>query len=133
MALPRLLRQSSFTLILLVFVLLAILIRWNPFETRLVSPSDNKAMGALSPADDQGREYILKDITKLPAVNELLSGSHTTWDDPTLVKVIREELLHPPRPYLTKMSYPLFQTPQAKAVDGILQMKVGVFQIEGHS
>ena len=80
-------------------------------------------------AADGGRENILRDLTLLPEVRAL-SVPQTKWDDPALIKLLRQEVLDPPRPYLPKHSYPLFKTPQAQTVDDIFKWKANGFFVE---
>ena len=88
-------------------------------------PDDPPAAIKKSPAGQTEGvgQFFLKDFTKLPALKRL-TGPHVAWDDPNLIKLIREELIDTPRPTLSKISYPLFETPQAKAVDKILKKMV---------
>ena len=77
----------------------------------------------LAPETEGIGQFFLKDFTKLPAV-KTLTGPQVAWDDSDLITLIREELMDTRRPTLSKLSYPLFETPQAKAVDKILNEKV---------
>ena len=54
-----------------------------------------------------------------------LVGPEVGADDPDLIRLIRRELIDDPRPFLTKLSLPLYQTPQAKVVDKVFKGKVG--------
>lgn len=69
-------------------------------------------------------EYVLRDFTKLQAV-KAINEPKTRWDDPALIQLIRQELLDPSRLHVPKQSFPLYKTPQADAVDEILQGQVG--------
>lgn len=53
-----------------------------------------------------------------------LTGPKISHNDPKLLKVLRSHVIDPPSPWIPKMSYPLFKTPQAEAVDKILSNKV---------
>ncbi|ELU13118.1 hypothetical protein CAPTEDRAFT_214741 [Capitella teleta] len=56
-----------------------------------------------------------------------LTGANVAWNDPKLVSVVKNHFVDPPRPYVTKFSLPLTQTPQAKAADAILKGKATLF------
>ncbi|ELT98097.1 hypothetical protein CAPTEDRAFT_207761 [Capitella teleta] len=59
-----------------------------------------------------------------------LTGANVAWNDPKLVSVVKNHFVDPPRPYVTKFSLPLTQTPQAKAADAILKGKTAGFFLE---
>ena len=65
----------------------------------------------------------IKEQNRIKAVGHLL-GEKTAADDPRLVKGIREHFIDPPSKLQAKMSRPLVQTAQAKAVDDYLKHKV---------
>ena len=68
----------------------------------------------------------IKEQSRIKAVGHLL-GKQTSADDPRLVKGIREHFIDPPSKLQPKMSRPLVQTAQAKAVDDYLKQKVSDF------
>ena len=53
-----------------------------------------------------------------------LTGADIQPDNEQLLHVLRDYVIHPPSPYMTKMSLRLFQTPQAEVVDKLLKNKV---------
>merc|ERR550532_2122928 len=69
------------------------------------------------------------DEQKLDETLKRLEGPQTAWDNPELVQVVKG-LIDNPRPFLTKFSLPLTQTPQAKEVDSLFKQKTGGFFIE---
>ena len=54
-----------------------------------------------------------------------LNGPSIKADDSRLVSAISKYMIDYPRPYLSKFSYPLFETPQAKEVMKILNKVSG--------
>jgi hypothetical protein len=66
----------------------------------------------------------VKDEKHLSELMSPLLGSQETASDPRLITAIRDHFIQYPRPFLTKFSLPITQTPQAKEVDKILNGKV---------
>ena len=56
-------------------------------------------------------------------------GPDTKQDDPLLITAIRQYVIDTPRPFVFKLSYPMIETPQAKAAKKILKNKVIIFCI----
>ena len=61
---------------------------------------------------------------QLDAYMRNLTGPDVNADNPQLLTVLRRHVIDPPSPYLVKMSYPLFKTPQAEAVSKLTKGKV---------
>ena len=82
---------------------------------------------------EDNNQTVLKKVstknngTNLKSMLETLIEEKTKGDDPRLTQVLREHMLDPPSHKQWKMSYPLFKTPQADAVDEILKNKVSFF------
>ena len=55
-----------------------------------------------------------------------LSGSSMDQDNPRLIQFLQEHMIDPPRPFVRKISHPLYKTPQAQEVDKILKGKVSM-------
>ena len=62
-----------------------------------------------------------------------LTGPHIQADDPELLRVLRRHIIDPPSPNLIKMSYPLFKTPQAEAVEKLTKGKVSEVDVTARS
>ena len=56
---------------------------------------------------------------------EKLAGPNIPQDNPELIQFLKNDMIDPPRPFVSKISHPLYKTPQAEEVDKILKGKVG--------
>ena len=64
-------------------------------------------------------------------LDDVMSGYTGSWisaTDPGLISRIRDYFIDLPRPYVTKFSMPIVETPQAKEVNRILKQKVSRMQ-----
>ncbi|ELU15318.1 hypothetical protein CAPTEDRAFT_214214, partial [Capitella teleta] len=79
-----------------------------------------------NPLPLQGR-HVPRDMMPMdPRIAErfaALTRSKTEQDDPEVVQFIRDAIIEDRRPFLPKMSYNLYQTPQAVEVEKILKAK----------
>ena len=77
---------------------------------------------------EAGGKRVPLDMVPLdPRVKERfqkISSESIRQDDPDLIQFIRDEMLDPPRPFISKLSAVLYRTPQAEEVDWILKGKV---------
>ena len=115
------------------FFVLFVLYTYGARVVRLVAPCPSRSelefqlhdfmkYRAAQSRGDKTKEEAMKNLT----------GPHVLWNDPKLVGVVRDYFVDPPRPYVTKFSLPLTQTPQAKVVDEVLKGKVSADAVSGH-
>ena len=74
--------------------------------------------------DVRAHTWCHNKTAQLDTVMTNLTGAGTRADDPTLLRVLRRDVIDPPSLNLIKMSYPLFKTPQAEAVEKLTKGKV---------
>ena len=88
------------------------------FEDYLANiPSNVSVVTVVIPLEE------IKQRNRERAVEPLLKED-VSADDPRLVKAIRDHFIDPPSKLMPKMSRPLVRTPQAEAVEKILNGKV---------